>query len=175
MPTTLEVTLPKKFNWQKANAEAVRETRAKMKSYWPRSANRTTRGWTTVRRPRFQVTVKPTAEALAVAKLKMSGPRKSLQIWHWISDGTKSYPIMPKNAPYLAFRAGGKAGSRPGVLISHAAKRGTGNWVRTKKVQHPGIKARNWRENLLNRGLAKLTEYYNAALKKAIRRQKYNV
>jgi hypothetical protein len=64
-------------------------------------------------------------------------------IWGYINSGTPAHIIQARNAPYLKFRTGYVAGSRPGTWTV-AAGYYTGGWRRKLKVRHPGIKARNW-------------------------------
>lgn len=72
--------------------------------------------------------------------------------WNWVDQGTESHPIPVRNAPYLVFRWG--PGRRPKTKVrTLGSGRGAQgrNWAKRKIVQHPGIKAREFSQEVIER------------------------
>lgn len=64
-------------------------------------------------------------------------------IYGYVNDGTKAHTIAPKRGRFLAFGAGGRAKTQPGVVGSGGGARGDTR-VFARVVRHPGTKARGF-------------------------------
>lgn len=85
----------------------------------------------------------------------------------WVDHGTKGpYPIRAKNKPYLIFKVGGKPKTRPRIIGSGAGKPGT-TLIITKEVTHPGIKAREFSDEIRKRRRPKFFKNMKLAMEKA--------
>jgi hypothetical protein len=72
------------------------------------------------------------------------------QKYLWVDLGTQPYVIRPRNALFLRFTVGGRPKTRPRVIGSGAGSRGS-QWVTTRLVRHPGIKAREFTDEITKR------------------------
>lgn len=73
------------------------------------------------------------------------------QKYAWVDEGTKGpYRITAKNKPLLIFAVGGKPKTKPNVIGSTQGKPGT-MWRSKPFVIHPGIKPRNFSEEIQKR------------------------
>lgn len=66
----------------------------------------------------------------------------------WTDDGTKPHPIVAKNAPVLVFQSGYSPKTLPGKIASYPAGH-FGEFVHTKRVNHPGTKPRNFTKTII--------------------------
>lgn len=69
------------------------------------------------------------------------------EIYGYVDDGTRAHEIRPKNGKQLKFTVGGAAKTTPRVIGSGPGRRGS-TVVRSKRVWHPGTKAREFTETL---------------------------
>jgi hypothetical protein len=67
------------------------------------------------------------------------------EIWQYQDEGTRPHPIVPRNAKVLRFPAGGRV-------------------VYTKRVNHPGTKARGWSKMIATKWQRELPLRINEAL-----------
>ena len=72
------------------------------------------------------------------------------QKYLWVDLGTEPYIIRPRKMPYLKFRVGGKPKTKVRTIGSGAGRAGN-TWVTTKLVRHPGIKAREFSDEIRKR------------------------
>jgi len=78
---------------------------------------------------------------------------KNAQIWKWVTEGTAgkgkgpTYPIEPKNAPFLAFQLGYKPHTQPGGQYGGSGT-ASGPWVFAQHVDHPGIRPREFEKHI---------------------------
>lgn len=86
-------------------------------------------------------------------------------IYLWVNSGTSQHPIDPVNAPYLVFKSGYIAKTRPNKLESGQGGF-TGGTVFSKHVEHPGNKARNFDKKIAK----KLEKELPAKVQQAINR-----
>lgn len=112
-------------------------------------------------KPKFEVVIEVEGDHVTLI-VRPTGPDKIVQIWGWIDGGTKPYTIVPHMSKALRFQVPYSAGSRPGTFKTSPARRGS-QWVSTKVVRHPGIKARRWTELLQK----KRKNYFYTAMRKA--------
>ena len=74
------------------------------------------------------------------------------KIWTYVDQGTKPHPILPKNAPLLAFKWGGKGSyvpktmARPARTVVGGGFVQGGSLVKMKAVNHPGSEGRFFSE-----------------------------
>jgi len=86
------------------------------------------------------------------------------QVYQWVDFGTKGpYPIVPKRGPYLRFLVGGSPKTHPRVIGSGAGSAGN-QWVTKRIVYHPGIRAREFTDEIRKRR----RPYFYANMKRAI-------
>ena len=96
------------------------------------------------------------------------------EIYRWVSEGTKGpYPIAARNAPFLAIHAN-EPKTRPGSLDSGAGRHGP-IVAKALVVQHPGIKARKFREQIYNRQIKQLNREVEDEIKKYLREQGFKI
>lgn len=67
--------------------------------------------------------------------------------WKWVSGGTPSRIITAKRAPRLRFRTSYVPHTRPGNKYGGSGQY-LGPYVTPKSVQHPGIAARDFEQNI---------------------------
>lgn len=85
--------------------------------------------------------------------------------WSYVDRGTRAHIIEARNAPLLRFTVPSKAKTRPNVIASYIGSRGN-QWVSKKRVHHPGIEARNFRDIILKRVQAKAANRIRDELKR---------
>lgn len=66
-------------------------------------------------------------------------------IYKFVDQGTRPHVIEARNAPMLVFALGGLPKTQPGVIGSSNGRRGH-DWRRKKRVNHPGTRARGFRD-----------------------------
>lgn len=64
-------------------------------------------------------------------------------IYRLVNLGARSHEIEPRNATFLRFQPGYRAGTSPRVLRSHSFER-FGGFVTASHVNHPGFEARDF-------------------------------
>ena len=129
---------PKEVRFEVLNA-LRKEGRAHVKLY-----KKTVGTWK--KKPKFGFLIS-TAPAGDLSLL--SGPESGGQVWEWLNRGTKGpYPIIAKKAPLLRFRTGYTAKTQPRQFSSGSGG-AKGPWRSKKAVMHPGIKAREWSEEMV--------------------------
>jgi hypothetical protein len=84
----------------------------------------------------------------------------------YVNQGTKPHVIEARNVPLLRFTVPSKAKTRPGVIASYAGSRGS-QWVSKRRVQHPGIQARNFTDIIMRRVQARAADRMRRALSEA--------
>ncbi len=95
-------------------------------------------------KPTFKSLIGLTTEAATVV-VGPGSSTKGAQKWVWLDEGTKPHPIVAKNAPNLVFRSGSGFTAKTSVgKFSSRAGTNTGSFLKKKRVNHPGIEARNW-------------------------------
>jgi hypothetical protein len=70
------------------------------------------------------------------------------KIYRFVNFGTRAHWIIARRKRALAFRTGGSPKTTPGVLASGSGSRG-GTAVYRRRVRHPGTKARNFDQVIL--------------------------
>ena len=70
--------------------------------------------------------------------------------FNYVDRGTRPHPIEARNAPLLRFTGPYHAKTKPNVIASYHGGRGR-IWVSKKRVQHPGVEARNFSDIILRR------------------------
>ena len=96
------------------------------------------------------------------------------QIYAWVDQGTKGpykIPTIPKVAtdkkPWLIFRYPYTPSTKPRRIGSQASSRGD-FWASKRQVTHPGIKARNFTDEIAKRVQKRAANVMRAELEKAI-------
>lgn len=84
----------------------------------------------------------------------------------YVDRGTKPHPIEARNAPLLRFTVPSRAKTRVNVITSYRGSRGN-QWVSKRRVQHPGIEARNFSDIILKRVQARAAGRVRKALSDA--------
>jgi len=116
-------------------------------------------------KPTFKVAIGLTGQD-AIVLVGPAGSTEGAQKWVWLNDGTRPHPIAAKNVPNLVFRHGSgfKAKTKVKVFGSGPGAN-TGALVKKKRVQHPGIEARDWtgeiarlRRKAFNKRIVKATK-----------------
>ena len=97
------------------------------------------------------------------------GSEKAVNKWNWLNEGTKPHVIVPKRAKMLRFQSGYTAGSTPNSLRTRRS-RSFGETVYAKRVNHPGIKARNWTILVLKERYVPYRTSMNEALEKGLKK-----
>lgn len=99
------------------------------------------------------------------------------QIYARVDFGTRGpykIPKVPKTdadkKPFLVFKGPYRAATKPRVIGSVNASRG-GFWTRKRQVTHPGIKARNFTDEIARRVQKRAANVMRAELDKAINRE----
>ncbi len=88
-------------------------------------------------------------------------------IYGWVDMGTRPHPIVARRAPFLVFALGFVPKTQPRDLGSYNGRRGN-VWVRAKRVKHPGIRARKFKESIVRKFTPRLVpEYIKPALEEA--------
>jgi len=103
---------------------------------------------------------------------------KAKRIWAWVSFGTglygpkrSKYPIKPKRAKTLHFRTGYQPRTSPGGSGRYGGPgKATGDYVRTKEVEHPGIKARLFEKAIARWSRPKFSREIRNAIRRGARR-----
>jgi len=73
------------------------------------------------------------------------------EVWFYVDQGTKPHPIAAKRAPYLVFQAGNyvpKTLAKPARTVSGGGQVRNPQWVKTKRVQHPGSEGRHFTQTI---------------------------
>lgn len=84
----------------------------------------------------------------------------------YVNQGTKPHIIEARNVLLLRFAGPYHAKTKPNIIASY--KGGRGNiWVSKRRVQHPGIEARNFSEIILRRVQARAVNRMRQALSDA--------
>lgn len=115
----------------------------------------TTTTWT--HRPTFEAV--PTPRGWAV-KVDPAFP------YGWVNQGTPAHPIEAKRALLLRFTGPYHAKTKVNIISSFAGGRGK-VWVSKRRVQHPGIQARNFTDIIMKRIQARAANRVRAALNEA--------
>lgn len=66
-------------------------------------------------------------------------------IYQYVDQGTRPHVIEARNAPFLVFAVGGIPKTQPGVIGSSNGRAGN-KVIRKKRVNHPGTRARGFRD-----------------------------
>lgn len=89
--------------------------------------------------------------------------------WRWVSGGTKRHDITPKRRSYLVFGSGYVPKTLPGGTF---AKSGNGEYIGdtvfTKYVDHPGIDARNFEQDVVDEKEGAVNGAIAAAVARAV-------
>jgi hypothetical protein len=124
----------------------------------------TVMGWKG-RKPKFEVLIGLTRNDTTVV-VGPTGSKETVEKWNRLDEGTRGpYPIRARRAPYLRFRIGYNAGSRPGTLRTRRSYYIGNHWRRARKVTHPGIKPRGWTDIVTKRRMPKFIKSTNKALR----------
>lgn len=116
---------------------------------------KTTRTWR--HKPRFYS--KRTAKGVTI--------NTDSAIYGYVDFGTRPHVIKARRAPFLVFRWPYKAATKPRVIASYKAQTGP-NWAKRKQVNHPGIKARNFTDEITKRMQKRAAAIMRKAIKDAI-------
>lgn len=109
------------------------------------------------RRPRF--TTRKTARGYGVEV-------DPLFPFAYVNQGTRPHVIEARNVPLLRFTVPFRAKTRPNVIASYRGSRGS-QWVSKRRVQHPGIEARNFSDIILRRVQARAANRIRQDLREA--------
>lgn len=93
-------------------------------------------------KPRFEVLRSLTGEAASIL-VGPVGDEETVQIYRWVTEGTRPHLILPRNKPRLTFKPGSTPKTRPGIVGSGPGAPGVG-WRSAAAVHHPGTKAREF-------------------------------
>lgn len=119
-------------------------------------------------KPRFEteITVNPT---LIEAVIKPAGKHK--KIFKYVDMGTKGPYLIPKiviPGKLLKFRTGYSARTAPIAKYNVGSGSANGTWVAKAQVTHPGIKGREFSEQISKDNKFALDKRVNEALKRAL-------
>jgi len=147
--------------------------KSKFKKTLKKDAAKTVKGWQGAK-PHFVLLVREGKRQIYIFTLYLRGSKKGIDKWNWLDRGTPAHTIRAKRKPYLVFQPGYVAGSRPYTpgsrrLVSHRGRR-FGPYRRKKQVEHPGIKAREWRKVLKEKNKGPFNTQLKAAIKDAVER-----
>jgi hypothetical protein len=131
-----------------------------------RLLKQTTSGWSG-KKPDIDYTIYRKGNDI-ILHIGPQGRGKGADKWRWIDEGTKPHVITPKVARRLRFKTGYTPGSRRGTLKTTRG-RASGKTVYAKKVNHPGISAREWSKTLLKQRRKTFVRNLNRAVKRGIR------
>jgi hypothetical protein len=73
------------------------------------------------------------------------------EVWFYVDLGTKPHTITAKRGPYLTFQAGNyvpKTLAKPARTVSGGGQVRNAQWVKTKRVQHPGSEGRGFTKQI---------------------------
>ncbi len=88
------------------------------------------------------------------------------EIYHYVDAGTKPHIIQARHVAYLKFTVPFTPKTKPRVISSFRGSRGD-QWVSKKRVQHPGIRAREFSRIIAQRAQAPTANRLRQALKQA--------
>ena len=151
---------PKRLNVDAVRLELLNNAR-KEGELVKRELEKTVMNWE--EKPKFEVLF-AVSQSDVILIAGPSSPAKLVERWNWINEGTDPYIIRAKRAPYLTFRIGYNAGSRPGTLQTRRGYYVGNYWRRKRSVRHPGIKARGWTGTITKRRMPKFIKSTNRAL-----------
>lgn len=144
---------PKKLNVDKIRLEILNELRAEGRII-KREFEKTTATWEGSK-PTFEIAIGLTRKD-AIVLIGPGGNIEGAQKWVWLDEGTKPHSITAKNEPNLVFRTDFSPKTKVKTFSS-----GAGNiappWKAIKKVQHRGIKAREWSKTIAKRRRKRFT------------------
>lgn len=133
--------------------------------YGRRLYSRTTTGWK--KRPGFSIKRGYWLGPYAIAADTFT----TSDVYRWIDLGTKARTIRPRRSRMLRFRTGYRASTRRRSLTSRRAQRyGAVAWA--KKVKHPGIKPRQFSEEVADRMQPHLRRQVLIAMSKVAQRSR---
>ena len=121
---------------------------------------------------RFQVgfPVKAGQDSKGVfVEVGLKGSKKRVKIYNWVDKGTRPYKIRAKRAPMLSFLSRYKPITKRGGFSGGAGK-GFPPRVFAKEVNHPGIKARDFRGEVAKVGNAEMKKLLPAAVKRGMKK-----
>lgn len=100
-----------------------------------------------------------------ILDLKPTGEGKKL--WTWVSGGTGRHDITPKRRKWLKFESGYVPKTLPKGTFGQAGKY-IGGTVFTQYVNHPGIDARNFEQDVVDEEGRKVEGMIEAAVARAV-------
>lgn len=121
-------------------------------------------------KPKFKARKYIRPDSIRVA-VYPAGTRENVQIYKWVTKGTRGpYPIPKAGPGYLAFQLGYKPKTRPVGQFGGPGK-ATGEKIKgVMQVSHPGIEARKFEESVKNDAKKWYSRTMENAWRRAIRR-----
>lgn len=135
-----------------------------------RELEKTTMGWRG-RKPRFDYIYEVSGNDASLL-VGPTGDQHAVNKWRWLDEGTRPHIIRARRAPFLRYRLGYIAGSRPGTLRTKRGYHtgGPGLWRMSRAVRHPGTEARGWSALVQRRRKPKFIKAMNDALRRGMRK-----
>lgn len=142
---SLKFIKPKRnpFDYTKYEAE-IKDELADLGSEIVEEFNEITNDWETDVTFRAEVRVEQDAVKLQVR------PRGNTRIWRYVDEGTRPHIIRAVNGPFLIYRKGYSARTRPGQAHVGSGT-ATGSWARRPFVNHPGSAAREFTPTIMHK------------------------
>lgn len=136
----IKLTLPNlAINSQAVRAAIEKEMRQTTGPQITKLFEQTIEGWEN--QPRFATNIHNWAQEVRVKVATTS------DIYAYVNNGTPAHTITPRRSPFLRFQPGYIAATRPRMLGSGKPRR-FGTALSTMMVRHPGIKAREFDQEI---------------------------
>lgn len=160
---------PAKLRVGRVRLELLNELRAEGRDV-KKELEKTTRNWKGAK-PAFEILISLAGND-ATLLVGPAGNTKGVQKWTWLDEGTRPHVIRARRAPYLRYRLGYNASTRPGTLTSRGSYYVGKHYRRSKVVHHPGTKPRGWVALIQKRRRRKFTKRMLAAVKRGMEKAK---
>jgi hypothetical protein len=144
---------PKKLKVKEVRLNILNVLRAEGNAV-KKELEKTTTTWKGAK-PTFTIAIGLTGND-AIVLVGPAGNPEGAQKWVWLDEGTKPHPIVAKNAPNLVFRTNFSPKTKVKTFSSSAGSISP-PWRAVKKVDHPGIDAREWSKEIVKRRKKRFT------------------
>lgn len=162
---SIEAIVPEKNYFSKRasrlQAELVATLKGEVRDILANALEKRSANWSTS--PSWPAKISAGARLILDLKPTGAGEWK----WRWVSGGTKAHDIDPKRRNWLVFGSGYVPKTLPKGTYGQAGKY-IGGTVFTKHVNHPGIDARNFEQDVVDEEGDKVTGALEAAVARAV-------
>lgn len=132
--------------------------------------------WSSKNRPKFTIDEELSSRVIRVT-IRPHKRRRASRIFEWVDQGTRPHKISPRRRrpksltkERLAFRLDYKPLTRPVAQAHTGDGKKHGGWVMPKTVQHPGVKARLFSQEIKRRTEEKFRRRIESIFRRYARR-----